>query len=241
MQINKDTITGRNKITQAIINLIPKKLRLIINPRRKGVEEFMQYASKQMQKDSLLLDAGAGPSPYKHYFSQCKYEATDILPSNNITFMCSLEDIPRKDNYYNYIINTETLEHVDNPTAVINEFYRILKPFGQIFLTAPLNCAVHQEPYHYFNFSNYGLQKLFQDAGFFNVNIKPNGGYWHYLSNSIRDNNLTSQIKWKPLRWIVMIPERLICGILLPLILYPLDYCDRRKKYTNGWLVEATK
>ena len=68
---SKDPVTGRNLIIQKLINLIPKKCRLILNPRRKGIEEFMQYAAKQIPQGSSLLDAGAGPSPYKHYFPQC--------------------------------------------------------------------------------------------------------------------------------------------------------------------------
>lgn len=241
MKTTKDLVTGRNTIIQACINIIPKKLRLLLNPRRKNIEEFMQYASTKMRKDSFLLDAGAGPSPYKNYFYQCKYEASDVLPASNINLVCSLDLIPRNPNTYDYIINTEVLEHVKNPSKVILELYRVLKPGGILFLTAPQNCALHQEPYHYYNITKYGLENILNNAGFKNIVIKPNGGYWHYLSNSIRDNNLTSQIKFKPLKWIIMIPERLLFGIIIPLLLYPLDYCDREKKYTNGWLVEATK
>lgn len=237
----KDIITGRNVKIQKIINIIPKSWRLIINPRRKGIEEFMQYASKQIPSESLLLDAGAGPQPYKHYFPQCRYEATDVINMKGLDFVCSLDNIPKPDQIYDFVISTETLEHVKDPRSVIYELYRILKPQGKLFLTVPQNCALHQEPYHFFNSTKWGLQELFQDAGFFNINIKPNGGYWHYMSNSIRDNGLTSQIKWTPLRWFIMIPERLICGILLPLLLYPLDFFDKEKKFTNGWLVEATR
>jgi SAM-dependent methyltransferase len=241
MSVSKDPVTGRTILIQKIINLIPKKLRLYINPSRKGVEEWMIYASSKMKSKSLLLDAGAGPCPYKHYFPQCIYEATDVLPAKDIDFVGSLSDIPKKSNTYDYIISTQVLEHVDNPEAVIKEMYRILKPKGKLFLTAPQNGPLHQEPYHFYNFTKYGLQRLLDIAKFETNIMKPNGGYWHHLSNVIRDNELTSQIKTKPLRWLVMLFERPICGIIIPLLLYPLDFFDKEKKYTSGWLVEATK
>ena len=38
----KDLITGRNKKVQFLIQLIPKNLRLIINPNRRCVEKFVE-------------------------------------------------------------------------------------------------------------------------------------------------------------------------------------------------------
>jgi len=61
-------------------------------------------------------------------------------------FICSLDNIPKPNNSYGVIINTQVLEHVAEPQKVITEFYRILKPKGKLFLTAPQGWGIHGEP-----------------------------------------------------------------------------------------------
>lgn len=45
------------------------------------------------------------------------------------------------DGSFAFILCTETLEHISNHMAVLNEFYRVLKPNGRIFISVP-------NPYH---------------------------------------------------------------------------------------------
>lgn len=48
-----------------------------------------------------------------------------------------LSKIDMPDNFFDFIVCTETLEHVDTYQEAINEFKRILKPGGYIVLTFP--------------------------------------------------------------------------------------------------------
>lgn len=49
----------------------------------------------------------------------------------------NIEKLPYKDDFFDYIICSEVLEHVENPEKVISEFERVLKSNGTILLTTP--------------------------------------------------------------------------------------------------------
>jgi len=233
----EDRLTGRNTIIQRMINLIPKSWRLILNPNHRCIYKFMQYAASTTAGGSKVLDAGAGPGPYKPLFNHCHYEATDYHPDTNIDFVCSLDRIPKANKSYSHIICTETLEHVEYPQDVINEFYNLLKPHGKLFLTCPQGWAIHQAPNNYYNFTKFGIYSLLRNAGFnqLKVKITPKGGWFWMMSNQIRDSGLWSN--HNPLKWILY-P---FTHVLIPLLLFPLDSLDRKKEWTNGYLVEAER
>lgn len=239
----KDIVTGRNILLQSIINLIPKKIRLIINPQRNYIETFVKKAAEKLSEEDILLDAGSGPSPYRHYF-KCKYEATEIYKADNITFVCPLDNIPKKNNTYNAILNTEVLEHVNNPDKVIKEMYRVLKKNGTLFLTAPQMYCLHQEPHNYYYFTKYALSKMLIDAGFTlnNIIIKPRGGYFIAMASMIRENGILDQIKNnKYIYWPLRTIEYPINCIIIPLLSYLFDWVDIKKKWTIGYTIEAKK
>jgi len=239
----QDMVTGRNTIFQSIIDLVPKNLRLLINPQRKYIETFVQKAAKELDITKLLLDAGSGPSPYRHYF-RCKYEATEIYSAPNIDFVCSLINIPKKENTYDAILNTEVLEHVPDPDNVIKEMYRVLKKGGKLFMTAPQMYCIHQEPYNFYYFTEYALLKMLTKAGFNvdDITIKPRGGYFIALVTMIRENGILDQIKHKKyIYWPLRIIEYPINCIIIPILGSLLDWIDTKKKWTIGYTVEAKK
>ena len=63
-----DRVTGRRKSIQSIINLFPKSLRLSFNPRRYAIETFVNTSARKIKHHAKILDAGAGPCPYKNMF-----------------------------------------------------------------------------------------------------------------------------------------------------------------------------
>lgn len=239
----KDIVTGRNKKLQFFINLVPKSFRLILNPNRRCVEHFVGKSAKKMKDGSKVLDAGAGPCPYKLFFSHCNYEATDFTdPHKLMDFTCSLDNIPRKSNYYDAILSTEVLEHVEYPQKVMAEFHRILKKNGKLFFTVPQGWMLHQEPYNYYYFTKYGLESMLKKEGFKKFTITPKGGYFWFLADAIRFNEILKQYKkWPFMYYFMRIIEYPITNIIMPLVLFPLDFIDKERKWTMGYLVEAEK
>ncbi|MBM3309498.1 MAG: methyltransferase domain-containing protein [Candidatus Altiarchaeales archaeon] len=242
-------------------NLIPYFIRIRLDAEEYGITEFMKQASKKVKKSDVVLDAGAGSCPYKKHFSHARYQSTDIeTPLEGEAkhdFACNLENIPKPNNSYDVIVNTQVLEHVEHPQKVINELHRILKPGGKLFLTAPQSWGIHGEPHHYFNFTKYGLELLFKNAGFKIIYLKPRGGMFWYLADRIKklpryilkqhlilkkDNSIKLNIT--PLS-IILTPICLLamplCEFLIPLLFFHLDFLDKKQDYTLGYACYCKK
>lgn len=80
-------------------------------------------------------------------------------------------DLPYPDNYFDLIYCHQVLEHVRHPDALIADALRVLKPNGLF-----VGSVSYLEPYHsysIFNFTPYGIVRVFCDAGFELVEIRP--------------------------------------------------------------------
>lgn len=179
------------------------------------IDKFICESSKKLRDTDKILDAGAGDCPYKKYFNPFNYDSIDIKGKHH-TFLCSLDNIPVIDESYDVVVCTQVLEHVKYPQKTINEFYRILRPDGKLFLTAPQGWKLHGEPNNYFNFTRYGLELLFKNAEFMVISIESVGGVFWYLYDIIRTLPI-------PMKQIFL------------LFLFHLDKFDKEQKFTMGY------
>jgi SAM-dependent methyltransferase len=235
----------QNSITRFLLNVYHPDLGSIVN--------FVIYSSQNIHKNETVLDAGAGSQNYKPFFKQQNYVATDFVEvdkvyehKENLDFICDLHNIPKNDSTYDAIVNLQVLEHVRNPQQVINEFHRVLKKGGQLFLTAPQGWGLHDEPHHYFNFTRYGLEELFIHAGFKIKFIKERGGYFSYLTVRLQEMPFIFISHSNPLVLIFGIVLAIIPTILFYLITPPIFYIfdrvfDRARKYTLGYACHCIK
>jgi len=233
-----------------------------------SISNFMKNSAKKLRDNSLVLDAAAGTQPYKKYFKHCKYQSMDYIDMKKIgvnhNFIGDIESIPQKDNTYDAIINTQTLEHVKNPQKVLKEFHRILKPGGKLFLTAPGCWGVHYAPNNYFTFTEYGLELMFKESGFDIGSIIPRGGFFIFMGRMMLELpfNIYGQYLFKtkmrsiehskpgginyknPMVYILALPFILslpICMILIPLLSLIIDPLDKEKNFTLGYSCCCTK
>lgn len=129
----------------------------------------------------LVLDAGAGRSPYRRLFSHARYEASDFAQLATryapLDYVCDITDIPVEDGRFDRIVFNQVLEHVPDPVAAVRELHRVLKPGGRLLCTVPLFFAEHQQPYDFHRFTQFGLRRLFEEAGFEIVRLTWLEGY----------------------------------------------------------------
>jgi 2-polyprenyl-3-methyl-5-hydroxy-6-metoxy-1,4-benzoquinol methylase len=122
---------------------------------------------------SPVLDVGGGTTQYQKNQS---YDMRDIMSRWNLEYFCldieagdgvdivddACEMIKIPSNNFGTIICTEMLEHVANPFKVIDQCYRVLKPGGVIFMSAPFVYPVHS-PQDYWRFTEQGVRLLMKD------------------------------------------------------------------------------
>ena len=76
------------------------------------------------------------------------------------------------------VTSFQVLEHLHSPQNMLDEAYRILKDDGQIMLTVPFQWWVHEAPYDYFRYTPFGLKFLFEKAGFEDIEVIANSGFF---------------------------------------------------------------
>lgn len=64
---------------------------------------------------------------------------------------------------FEIILCTGLLEHIPDPQRLIDEFRRILKPGGELIISASAVFSFHEGPDNFFHFTPYGFEILFKD------------------------------------------------------------------------------
>ncbi|OYW52019.1 MAG: hypothetical protein B7Y80_20870 [Hyphomicrobium sp. 32-62-53] len=149
-----------------------------------------------------LLDIGAGECQFKELCGHLNYVAQDISiydgkgdqaglqtrtwDTSKIDIVCDLLDIPETIQY-DYVLCTEVLEHVPDPVKAVEKMARLVKPAGEIVITAPFCSLTHFAPFHYATgFSSYFYKYHFERLGLEVLELTPNGGFFDYLDQELR-------------------------------------------------------
>lgn len=158
-----------------------------MNSSRVYLDRFAERAGASAPQGGVVLDAGAGDGPYRHHFDHANYEAADFqqVPGKTYSgnhFVCDLADIPVADDRYDLVLFSQVLEHIAEPAAVLRELRRVLKPGGRIWASAPLFYEEHEQPYDFYRYTQFGLRRLFEEAGFRDLEVEWLEGYFGTVS-----------------------------------------------------------
>ena len=223
---------------------------------REKLESPNRYEARKEIKDILknfknrrisILDAGAGDCFAEKFFNGYEYVAMDIEKNKesqrDLDVIGSIEKIPFPDKKFDVVLCLEVLEHVENYQSALNEIFRVLKKEGILLLTVPLmSVGFHND---FYRFTPLAIKNLFAKTGFKIDKINPIGGYFRMLGWQI--SKISYLIK-KPENklffipyYLIKIPIGLIFQIIIPLILFHLDWLDKDKNETCGYLILAKK
>lgn len=233
-----------------IYDRLPQFLKRRIHPLEEALQEFVREAAEQTA-GGRILDAGAGESRFAHWFDRHHYLALDSTVGerswdySRLHLRGDLHRIPFRDSCLDGVLQTQVLEHVPRPEEVIREIFRVLKPGGKLFLTAPQGWHEHQQPHDYYRFTSFALRSLLESAGFRAIQVEPLGGYFHYLGQRLtyvpkilfQDRRGAVRVLLFPVELLVLF---LFC-FLSPLLCYYLDRFDRKREFTLGYRCSAVK
>jgi SAM-dependent methyltransferase len=145
-------------------------------------DQLLQKFSSHYKGD--LYDLGCGEMPYRDWFLRYadRYVGVDwsgTLHELKADVVADLNlPLPIKDRVADTVVSLSVMEHLREPQNMLNEAFRILKPGGSVVLQVPFMWWVHEAPHDYYRYTCYGLKYMFEKAGFTNVEVIPQSGFW---------------------------------------------------------------
>lgn len=151
---------------------------LIYDVSDQWLEKFKQHYRGH------LYDLGCGEMPYKDWLltHASKYTGVDwggTLHQLKADIVADLnEPLPIESEVADTVISLSVMEHLREPQVFLNEAHRILKGGGGMVLQVPFMWWVHEAPHDYYRYTQYGLRYMFEKAGFTDIAVYPQTGFW---------------------------------------------------------------
>ena len=197
-----------------------------------------------------VLDAGAGPCRHRPLFAHCDYKAQDFAgapdtPYGKLDFVGDITAIAAPDGAFDFILCSEVFEHIPRPDLALVELARLLRPGGELLLTAPLGSGIHMPPYHFYGgMTPYWYEYFAPRSGLSLISVLPNGGFFKWYGQESR-RFLTMLTPEKPMWRALFMPIKLLLAIplrvVIPLLCHVLDPIDKKREFTVGYFVRARK
>ncbi len=164
---------------------------------------WVKSALLDLPAGSRILDGGAGESQYQIYCDHLDYVSQDFKQykgygnhegiqtgtwnTSKIDIVSDIVSIPMPNASFDAVLCTEVFEHIPDPISAMKEFHRLLKPKGELILSAPFCSLSHLAPYHYYGgFNKYFYQYHLTEIGFTIVEVTSNGDYSEYLAQELQ-------------------------------------------------------
>ncbi|KQY22547.1 hypothetical protein ASD31_22935 [Rhizobium sp. Root482] len=77
---------------------------------------------------------------------------------------------------FDYLICAEVIEHVVDPYAAAENIRHILKENGKAFVSGPMLFPLHDAPYDFFRYTEFGFRKLFQNFSGVDIRARASWG-----------------------------------------------------------------
>lgn len=168
----------------------------------------------------LLVDVGAGHSPWAALADACEYLGVDIesaaqfgMSKSPKVIYFNGQTIPLPDATADHVLSSEVLEHVPDEHQFMAELARILKPGGALVLTVPWSARLHHLPSDYRRLAPAGLVALLGRHGFVDIKVEARGSAVCAIANKLVVQCISLLRPKRPIRLIWTVPLGLL---LLP-------------------------
>ena len=120
----------------------------------------------------LILHLGAGGSaerfPNCVAFEHRIFRHTDVVGDPH--------HLPFRDGVFDRVLALNVFEHLRDPKRAAGEIFRVLKPGGTVAIHTAFLQALHEEPHHYYNATEYGAREWFSAFEIETVDVTGNFG-----------------------------------------------------------------
>lgn len=140
-----------------------------------------------------IVDLGCGAKPYERYFDGAiQYVGVDLPVDRSANKLekradvyARLNELPLDNGRFDVLLCTQVLEHVPDVGAVLTEAHRVLRDGGLAVVTVPFMAAEHEVPHDYLRFTSFGIRELLERAGFEQIEVKKQFGFWSAIGEMI--------------------------------------------------------
>jgi len=218
------------------------------------MNRLLAETARQLPASSRVLDAGAGEGRFSALFAHTQYVGVDLAVGDStwnysgLDAINTLDQLCFADNSFDVVVFTQVMEHLPEPSAVLAELQRVLRPGGLLILVAPQSWHAHQIPHDFYRYTAYGIRYLLEKNGLVPEKIQPLGGYFWYLSFQLQllpywafSRNRAASYLPVPLRLALKTAAVAIFELCLPLLIFYLDPIDQVQEATLGHFCLARK
>ncbi len=142
-------------------------------------------AVKYVNSGDKVLDIGCGVGVFtklvKKTYPECDVTGVDIsdkaieankLENKDIAYYQGyIGRLNAPDDHYNVVFCGETIEHLDDPSILFNEAYKMLTKGGKLIITTPKDEHIKSEE-HVWYFNQEDVENLFIKAGFKDIKFE---------------------------------------------------------------------
>jgi SAM-dependent methyltransferase len=146
-------------------------------------DEYTQFIPKYCH--GRLVDVGCGQLPFYGFYRDYVQDVTAVDWFNSVNMNEHIDvfadlnkpPVPGLENdSFDCAILSDVLEHIFEPRLLIGEIARILKPGGCLLMNVPFYYYIHEMPYDFHRYTEFALQRYFEEGGFDIVHLQRIGG-----------------------------------------------------------------
>lgn len=159
---------------------------MVINGYSKAEGETLYYLHKLILQELIKYEKGQlleiSPGDLRLWtqikkLNQFEMYGCDIVCNDASIKYCNLntDNIPFNDEFFDYVVCCEVIEHIQNPWKLINQIKRVLRSEGRLIITTPNVSKIHDRIYYFFRgfFPGFQYEKYMHSMQHINpINIR---------------------------------------------------------------------
>ncbi|AXA84715.1 hypothetical protein DCD74_08455 [Lysobacter oculi] len=164
-------------------------------PQNRGNPYPAEFGSlmARVRSDEWVLDCGSGdrayPSPNVVNFEYSHFAAPDVSGDGHA--------LPFADDAFDLVLSQAVVEHLYDPYAAVAEIHRCMSPGGTVFCESAFMQPLHAVPFHFFNTTPWGLERLFSAFDIQRIESVGDLGdtlAWIYAISGLREKGFGEQV-----------------------------------------------
>ncbi|WP_087001613.1 class I SAM-dependent methyltransferase [Rhizobium sullae] len=160
---------------------LQRSLKRMVSPAKSGTRVNILNLVRHLEKNDgpskvLIIGGGSVGNGLEPVYDHPRLEvySFDVYVTPHVQFVADAHKIPLPAETFDCVIVQAVLEHVLQPSEVVAEIWRVLKPSGLVYAETPFMQQVHEGAFDFTRFTESGHRYLFRQ--FERLDSGANGG-----------------------------------------------------------------